>query len=96
MTDETIVCHVARLAKIGLTEDEKGLFQKDLERMLAFLSALNQLVTDGVEPLRTPAGHVCPLRADEVAQDASVDQILFNAPSQGQNMFLVPTMVESA
>ena len=96
MTRETLMCQVARLAKIGLTDAESLAFQKDLDRMLVFLSTLSQVDTHGIDPLLTPAQHTCPLRPDVIATNATVDQILRNAPAQGQNMFLVPTMMDAS
>lgn len=94
MTDSATIAKVAKLAKIGLTPTETEMFQKDLTRMLEFVSALSSIPTEGIEPLVNPAFLRNALRSDEVVADGTVEEILSNAPLKDQNMFLVPKIVE--
>ncbi|MDD5251654.1 MAG: Asp-tRNA(Asn)/Glu-tRNA(Gln) amidotransferase subunit GatC [Patescibacteria group bacterium] len=58
--------HIANLARLELSEEEKARFEKQLSGILDYVSQLSQVATEGVEPL----SHVSPVvnawRADEV------------------------------
>ncbi|MGL6188037.1 MAG: Asp-tRNA(Asn)/Glu-tRNA(Gln) amidotransferase subunit GatC [Holosporales bacterium] len=91
---DLVIQKVSRLAKLGLTPEEEGTFQKDLDRLIDFVSALSAVPTEQVQPLINPMTEEIPLRLDLVVQDGSVEEILKNAPSKEQNLFLVPKIVE--
>lgn len=94
ISDETME-YVAILAKLSLTPEESKEAKHDMERMLDYIDKLNELDTDGVEPLV----HVFPIenvfREDEVAAYAGGrEEILFNAPEKRDGSFVVPKTVE--
>ena len=81
ITDETID-YVGILAKLELSEEEKEQAKKDMANMLDYIDMLNELDTEGVEPM----SHVFPVhnvfREDIVVNGDTRDQILKNAPEQ--------------
>ena len=87
--DETIE-YVSILAKLELSSEEKLQAKKDMSRMLDYIDKLNELDTDGVEPM----SHVFPAqnvyRDDVVTNSDGSESTLLNAPAQKDNMFVVP------
>lgn len=93
ISDETID-YVGILAKLELSPEEKEQAKKDMGRMLDYIDKLNELDTEGVEPM----SHVFPVsnvfREDEVANGDEHEKILANAPKVKDNSFQVPKTVE--
>lgn len=86
--------HVARLARLGLSEEEKKLFAKQLSAILDFAASLQKLDTASVPP----TAHAIPmknvLREDKAIPCANVDDILANGPDVEDHMFKVPKIIE--
>ena len=93
ISDETIE-YVGILAKLELSEEEKAQAKKDMGNMLDHMDMLNDLDTEGVEPLF----HVYPLsnvfREDVVENGDERDRMLANAPEEKEGAFKVPKTVE--
>ncbi len=93
ITDETIE-YVGILAKLELSEREKEQAKKDMSSMLDYIDKLNELNTDGVEPM----SHVFPVnnvfREDVVVNGDEREKILKNAPAAKEGSFKVPKTVE--
>jgi len=85
--------HVALLARLSLTEDEKQVYTKQLSDILEHVRKMQDLNTAGVQP----TAHVLPLqnvfREDQVGEHLSVDQVLANAPVRQDNFFKVPKII---
>jgi aspartyl-tRNA(Asn)/glutamyl-tRNA(Gln) amidotransferase subunit C len=88
--------HVARLARLALSEEELDLFQSQLSRILDHAARVTALDTDGVEP----TSHAIPLvnvfRADEVVPPLSREEALSNAPLIEDGFFRVPRILDEA
>ncbi len=86
--------HIAKLARLRLTEEEKLRFQKELGKIIEYFDQLKKLNTEGV----SPTTHVVPLenvlREDVVKPSLPVDEALANAPDRKGNYFRVPKVVE--
>jgi len=86
--------HVARLARLELSEGEKDLMTGQLDRILGYMDKLNELETGGVEP----TSHVIPMvnvmRDDEAKPSLSPDDALANAPDRETPYFRVPRIIE--
>ena len=91
---EKDVEHVAKLARLGLSEEEKKIFTEQLNRILEYADRINQLPTEGVEP----TSHTLPLRnvfrEDRVIPSEDPESILANAPAHEAHMFRVPRILE--
>lgn len=94
ISDETME-YVGILAKLELSGEEKERAKEDMGRMLDYIDKLNELDTEGVEPM----SHIFPLnnvfREDVVTNQDAREEILKNAPGQKDGMFKVPRTVES-
>ena len=86
--------HVAKLARLELSEDEKGTFARQLSAILTYIDQLKTLDTTGVEPTATvlPTDNV--FRDDEVRPSLSQEKALANAPEQADGFFQVPRILE--
>ena len=86
--------HVAHLARLALTPEEKAKFATQLGDVLAYIEQLKKVDVSGVEP----TAHAYPVFnvwADDIAQPGlSVEAALKNAPAQRNNMIVVPKVVE--
>lgn len=86
--------HVARLARLELSETEKEEFTGQLNEILHFVEQLNQLDTKAVEP----TAHAIPVanvfRQDEVKSSLDPELALANAPDRVDNFFKVPKVLE--
>ena len=93
ITDETIA-YVGILAKLELSDEEKEAAKKDMADMLDYIDKLNELDTEGVEPL----SHVFPVenvfREDVVTNGDCRGDILQTAPGEKDGMFKAPRTVE--
>jgi aspartyl-tRNA(Asn)/glutamyl-tRNA(Gln) amidotransferase subunit C len=86
--------HVARLARISLTEAEKEAFASQLGDVLAYIALLKEADVSGVEP----TAHAFPVEnvwaEDVVRPGLPVEEALRNAPEERDRMFAVPKVVE--
>jgi aspartyl-tRNA(Asn)/glutamyl-tRNA(Gln) amidotransferase subunit C len=86
--------HVAKLARLGLSEAEKKLFTDQLSAILDFADNLKKLDTKDIPP----TAHAIPMknvmREDKVVPCKNVDDILANAPEEESRMFKVPRILE--
>lgn len=87
------VSYLARLARITLTAEEKQRLVKDIERILDYVSLLDAIPTDGVDPTY----HVLPLanvqRPDVREKSLPVEEALGNAPDRTREFFRVPRVI---
>jgi aspartyl-tRNA(Asn)/glutamyl-tRNA(Gln) amidotransferase subunit C len=88
------VLHVARLARIGLTDADVERFQQQLSSILDNFEALSRIDTEGVEPTT----HTLPLEnvmaADEPAPSLDAADVLANAPQQHDGYLRVRAVLE--
>jgi len=86
--------HVARLARLALSADEKDRMRSQLDAILGYVEQLRRVDTVGVEP----TAHVLPLvnvmRDDEVRPSYPADAMLANAPDAQDGQFRVPRILE--
>ena len=92
--DDATIEYVGILAKLELSQEERQAAKREMSRMLDYVDKLNELDTEGVEPM----SHLFPVhnvfREDEVANTDSREQILANAPEQKDGAFKVPRTIE--
>jgi aspartyl-tRNA(Asn)/glutamyl-tRNA(Gln) amidotransferase subunit C len=85
--------HVAALARLEFTEDEKEKLTHQLNEILAYMEKLNQLDTENVAPLSHMAEHTNVLRDDELAPSLPQEEALRNAPEKTDQYFKVPRVI---
>ena len=88
------VRHVARLARLELTEDEERRLQADLSAILTYIDKLNQLDTAAIEPTAQVGDAGAPMRDDRVTNHPAPDEMLRNAPAQRNHLIAVPKIIE--
>mgnify|MGYP001182072759 CR=1 FL=1 len=92
ISDETIE-YVGILAKLELSGQEKEDAKADMEKMLDYIDTLNELDTDGIEPM----SHVFPVknvfREDVVTNGDGSAETLANAPLEKDQSFKVPKTI---
>lgn len=93
ITEET-VDKLANLSRLEFSGKEKEEIIHDLNRMLEFVSKLNELDTSRVEPLIYMNEETNVLREDEVKQTITQKEALSNAPKKDSDYFKVPKVVE--
>jgi len=88
------VDHVAFLARLGLTDEEKATLQEQLSAILEHMRTINELDTSQIPP----TAQVIPLRnvmrADEPEPSLPVDDVMRNAPDREGTFFRVPPVLE--
>ena len=88
------VLHIARLARLGLTEDEVDRFQEQLSNLLEHFETLQQVDTSNVSPTAQAINLQNVMRDDTVAPSLSADEVLANAPRQEGDFFRVRAVLE--
>ena len=86
--------HVAKLARLAVTEEEKERYSQQLSNILTYIEKLKELDTSKVDP----TSHVLPMknvfREDEVRPSLPREEILKNAPDRTEEFFRVPKIIE--
>ena len=94
--DRAAVDHVAKLARLRLTEEERERMSTELGHILEHVERVQALDLDGVEP----TSHSLPLknvlRPDEVTPSLPQDEALAGAPEAEDGRFKVPRIIEEA
>lgn len=93
ISDETIE-YVGILAKLELSPEEREQAKKDMGNMLDYIDLLNELDTEGVEPMSHAFSMHNVFREDVVENGDEREKILSNAPAQKDGSFKVPKTVE--
>lgn len=88
------VRHIAKLARLKLSESEALLYQKDLNSILEYVETLRELDAENVRPM----SHVIPMqnvwREDKPGKAGKPEEILSNAPTREKDFFKVPKIIE--
>lgn len=93
ISDETIE-YVGILAKLELSDEEKEAAKTDMGRMLDYIDMLNELDTDGVEPMSHVFAMNNVFRDDVVTNGDDKENMLNNAPECKDGAYKVPKTVE--
>jgi aspartyl-tRNA(Asn)/glutamyl-tRNA(Gln) amidotransferase subunit C len=88
--------HIAELAKLSLTGEEKEDYREQLSAILEYADMLQQLDTSSISPTATVLPLQSVMREDQVAPSFSVEDILANAPEQQDNSFRVRAILGDA
>lgn len=86
--------HVAKLARIALTPEEKATFAGQLGNVLHHIEQLVKVDVTGVEPSAHAFAVDNVWQADEARVGLPVEEALRNAPARRENMVAVPKVVE--
>jgi aspartyl-tRNA(Asn)/glutamyl-tRNA(Gln) amidotransferase subunit C len=88
------VRHIAKLARIGMSDAEIDALVPELNNILGWVEQLAEVNTDGVEPLTAVIEQKLRLR-DDIVNDGNIrDAVLANAPDAQHGFFAVPKVIE--
>ncbi len=90
---EKEVAHVAHLARLRLSDDELGIFTRQLGAVLEHAKDVEALQLDGVEPMSHPFPLENVTREDEVGEMLARDKVLDQAPAAEDGRFQVPQIL---
>lgn len=88
------VNHIAELARLELTEEEKARYREQLSAILEYAARLQELDTSHIPPTASVLSKRSPLRPDSAALGLNLEQALRNAPSADDDQFRVPPVME--
>lgn len=89
------VVHVAKLANLPLTSEEKKKFEKQLSDILSYIDKLNEVDTSDVESTSQVTGLENVVREDKASPSLSQEEVLKNTKSKHNGLFKVPAILDS-
>ena len=92
--DLKTIKHIAKLSRISLEDEKAQKLATDLSSIFEFIEKLNELNTKNVDPLTSIAETTLKFRKDEVKSENIREKILKNSPSDNEDFFVVPKVVE--
>ena len=92
--DAVQVRHIAKLARIAMSDGEIDALVPELNNILGWIEQLNEVDVDGVEPLTGAAAMAMRMRDDVVTDGGIQEAVLSNAPDRAGAFYAVPKVVE--
>jgi aspartyl-tRNA(Asn)/glutamyl-tRNA(Gln) amidotransferase subunit C len=92
--DLSAVRRIAHLARIGVSEEEIPHLQAEINAILKFVQALEEVDVEDVEPMTSVIPMRLPMRDDVVTEGNIREKVLANAPLTEDGFFLVPKVIE--
>jgi aspartyl-tRNA(Asn)/glutamyl-tRNA(Gln) amidotransferase subunit C len=86
--------HIAELAKLALSDDEKGRYQEQLSAILEYAERLQAVDTSAIPPTATVLPLRNVMRADEPRDSMSREDVLANAPQAEADCFRVQAILD--
>ena len=93
MINKKDVEHIARLARLRLSEEEKELYTKQLGQIFTYIEKLNQPDTKNVQPLSHVVEMKNVFREDIIKPSFSQEEVLANAPAKQHGHFKVKKII---
>jgi len=93
MIDKKTIEHIAKLARLQISDAEAQEYSTQLGKALQHFEQISKVDTQGIEPLITPVEIEAFWRDDEAAQNYTADEMTANAPARAGNLFKVPPVV---
>jgi aspartyl-tRNA(Asn)/glutamyl-tRNA(Gln) amidotransferase subunit C len=92
--DAATVRHIAKLARIAVSDAEVEAIAPELNNILDWVEQLQQVDVDGVEPMTAVIPNALRMRPDVVTDGGRRDEVLANAPVAEHGFFAVPKVIE--
>jgi aspartyl-tRNA(Asn)/glutamyl-tRNA(Gln) amidotransferase subunit C len=92
--DAATMKKIASLAHIREPEDRLEPLAREISGILQWIEQLDEVDTDGVEPMTSVVAVALPMREDVVTDGGAPEKILANAPKSDRGFFVVPKVVE--
>lgn len=94
ISDE-LIDRLSKLARLRFAGEDREHIREDFRKMLEFVEKVQELDTEGVEPLMHPTQEINRTRPDEPQQTITHEEALRNAPKKDSDYFRVPKFVEN-
>lgn len=88
------VDHIAKLARLTLSAEEKSRYRDQLSSILDYVAMLQEVDTSAISAASVVQPDECPLRIDTHSTPMSTSELLKNAPATTKNQFRVPPVFE--
>ena len=92
--NQNVISKLARLSKLKFNEDEMKLISNDLSKMLDFINQLQDLDTEGIDPLIHVNEEINNWREDQVQGMISQEEALSNSPVKEGTYFKLPKVLD--
>jgi len=92
--DPATVRHIAKLARIAVSDEEVAAFAPELSNILGWIEQLQEVDVEGVAPMTAVIPNTLRLRDDVVTDGGRQSEILANAPAAEHGFFAVPKVIE--
>lgn len=91
--DDALIDRLSTLSKLSFEGEDRAEIKEDLQRMLDFCAMLEEIDTEGVEPLIHMTQEKNRLRPDKIDSTVTQEEALKNAPSKDAYYFKVPKVI---
>ena len=88
------VTRLAALARLHLTSEEEAEAITHVQTMMSYVAKLNQVNTNGVEPMAHAVAMPTFMREDRVTNQPHTEALLLNAPAHAKEFFIVPRVID--
>ena len=95
LNNETI-SKIAHLARLEVDDTEREILMEEMNKILSFMEKLNELDTEGVEPLIYLTNEVNVYREDVIQKEITVEEALKNAPNQDGTYFRIAKVIDKS
>ncbi|HEX8126163.1 MAG TPA: Asp-tRNA(Asn)/Glu-tRNA(Gln) amidotransferase subunit GatC [Allosphingosinicella sp.] len=92
--DAATVRHIAKLARIAVSDSEVESLAPELNNILGWVEQLQEVDVEGVEPMTAVIPNTLRLREDVVTDGGKQGDVLANAPAAEHGFFAVPKVIE--
>lgn len=87
--------HIASLARLSLTEEEKNRYRVQLSAILDYAARLQEIDTEGITPTSNILALNSRLRDDALKPGLKIGELLENAPDVKNSQFRVPPVLDA-
>ena len=92
--NKELIAKLSSLSKLKFNKEETELISEDLSKMVDFINQLNELETDGIEPLIHMNEEINNWREDKLDEVLSQEEALSNSPVQDSTYFKLPKVLD--
>ena len=92
--DKDTVTQIARLARIRISDEQRDSLTGELNNILSWIEQLDEVDTEGVEPMTSVVAMDVPMREDRVTDGDLAETVVANAPEKARTFYVVPKVVE--
>lgn len=92
--DAATVRHIAKLARIAVSDEEVAALEPELNNILGWIEQLREVDVTGVQPMTAVIPNELRMRRDVVNDGGIRDDVLANAPNAEHGFFAVPKVIE--